>query len=468
MRIARRVLSCVTAVLIGAASTSGWSAGFQLFEQGVSGLGNAFAGSAAAEDATTVFWNPAGMSFLPEGHDHFSGGAHLLRTSAEFNKDSATTAGGRALTGGNGGDAGGNNFLPNLFYAHRFGNGLAIGLGISPQFGLKTEYAEDWVGRYQATKSELTTITVNPSISFAPTEWLAIGGGINILKADANLENKINFGTLISVQNPANGATLIPAGQLSQGADGSAKISGDDLAYGFNIGAMFKIGQATKVGVHYRSKIKVKVDGTADFTAPTAVNGIPAPLAALTPVITNNAIAGFNNNFRDQNIEAEVTLPDMFSVGGHVQIDDQWALMGDVSYTRWSEFKELRVKFKGGLPDSVTPENWDNTYKIAAGVSYKPSNRWTLRAGLAYDQQAAPDEFVTPRIPDSSRTWITLGFNVAFTPKASLDVGYAHIMVDGPSINKTSDEGLAPLRTTLRGEYDSQVDILSAQFNLRF
>jgi long-chain fatty acid transport protein len=444
------------------------AAGFQLFEQGISGLGTAYASSAAAQDATTVYWNPAGMTFLQEGNNFISGGVHLLKTKAEFTNKGSTTSSGAALRGGNGGDAGDTTPLPNLFYAHRFDSGLALGLGLSPQFGLATEYDANWVGRYQAIKSELATVSLNPTLAYRFNDWFAIGGGVNILKADAELTNKINFGAAL----PALGA--LPAGALSQQADAKLNISGDDLAYGYNLAAMFKLGEATKLGINYRSKIKVKVEGNANFTAPNVTSAVlpVGPGGALvtvpiSPAAQAQIVGAFNARFPDQDITAEVDLPEVVSLGVHTQIDPQWAIMGDLSWTNWSRFKELVIKLQGGS-ELVTPENWDDTFKASIGASYKPTDKLTLSAGLAYDQQAASDKFLTPRIPDASRTWLAFGVNFAFSNAASLDVGYAHIMVDSPKLNKTSDESVPAVRTTLRGDYDASVDILSVQFNFRF
>ena len=467
----RAVISVTVCFASAAWISNAHSAGFQLFEQSVSGLGTSFASTAAAEDASTVYWNPAGMSFLKDQNNFISAGVQILKPSAKFSNNGSTTSSGAALRGGNGGDIGEATPLPNLYYAHRFNNGLGIGVGLSSHFGLKTEYDEDWVGRYQAIKSELRTISINPSISYGFGDRFAIGGGIDIMKADAELTNKINFGAAI----PVNAA--VPAlGTFSQQADGRAKISGDDVAYGFTLGAMFKLGEATKISLTYHSKIDVKIDADASFNAPAITSAVlpVGPGGALVTVPLSAAqqaqITGaFNARFQNQGASAEVTLPEYVSLAAHSQIDEKWAVMGDITWTRWSRFDELRIKFKGGaLGDSVTQENWDDTFKVAVGVTYKPIEKLALRFGVAYDQQAADDKFLTPRIPDSSRTWVSFGIGYHFTPQASIDVGYAHIFVDNTSINRTSEESVPQLRTTVNGSYKSSVDILAAQFNYNF
>jgi long-chain fatty acid transport protein len=467
----RAVISVTVCFASAAWISNAHAAGFQLFEQSVSGLGTSFASTAAAEDASTVYWNPAGMSFLKNQNNFISAGVQILKPTAKFSNNGSTTGSGTALRGGNGGDIGEATPLPNLYYAHRFNNGLGIGVGVSSHFGLKTEYDEDWVGRYQAIKSELRTVTINPSISYGFGDRFAIGGGIDILKADAELTNKINFGAVV----PVNAAA--PAlGTFSQQADGRAKISGDDLAYGFTLGGMLKLGEATKLSLTYHSKVDVKVDGDASFSAPSITSatlpvgpGGSLVTVPLSPAQQAQITGAFNANFQNQGVNAEVTLPEYVSFAAHSQIDEKWAVMGDITWTRWSRFKELRVKFKNGtLGDSVTQENWDDTFKVAVGVTYKPIEKLALRFGVAYDQQAADDKFLTPRIPDSSRTWVSFGLGYHFTPQASIDVGYAHIFVDNTSINRLSEESVPQLRTTVNGSYKSNVDILAAQFNYNF
>jgi long-chain fatty acid transport protein len=135
-----------------------------------------------------------------------------------------------------------------------------------------------------------------------------------------------------------------------------------------------------------------------------------------------------------------------------------------LSWTHWKRFKELRVRFNNGAPDQVTPENWDDTYKIAVGASYRLNEAWMLRAGLAFDQSPVPDEFRTPRIPDADRTWLSFGANWKVSKAGSLDLGYAHILVKDSSISHPNNTG-----GTLIGDYKkSAVDILSVQYNHRF
>jgi long-chain fatty acid transport protein len=161
-------------------------AGFQLWEQSASGLGTSFASSATAEDASTVFWNPAGMTYL-QGVN-FSLAGHAIKLTTEFkNKGSNITLPGGLtpptgvpISGGDGGDPFSVAFVPNFYYAHAISERLRIGVGVGAPFGLVTEYDDGWVGRYHALKSDLMTTNINPSIAWKINDAVSIGGGLNV------------------------------------------------------------------------------------------------------------------------------------------------------------------------------------------------------------------------------------------------------------------------------------------------
>src|SRR5256885_9520434 len=142
------------------AGSEAHAAAFALYEQGVSGLGNAYAGAAAvSEDATTVWWNPAGMSWLPAGK-HITGAAAVIAPSTKFSNGASVAPPGRPL-GGDGGDAGTTVVLPSVFFAMDIGRNWNVGFVINVPFGLKTEYDSTWIGRFQGIKAEVKTVNFN-------------------------------------------------------------------------------------------------------------------------------------------------------------------------------------------------------------------------------------------------------------------------------------------------------------------
>ena len=430
------------------------SAGFQLFEQSVSGLGTSFASTAAAEDASTLWWNPAGMSYLKG--TNFSLAGHAIKPTAEFTNEGSRTflppaAGGLPLSGGNGGDAGGVAVVPNLYFTHAFTDRLSFGVGVNSPFGLTTEYDDGWVGRYHALKSALLTLNINPSIAWKINERFSIGGGLNLQYAKAELTSAIDFSTVCLGSAPAATCGALGLNVPGNAAkDGKATVKGDNWGYGFNLGAMWQIVPSTRLGFAYRSSISQDLDGDASFS------NVPAAFAA-------------NPNFQGRSIAASVDLPDTASLNVFSQIDEKWAIMGDVTWTKWSNFQELKVTSSNGAADILTTEKWKDSFRVAVGGSYKPTEKWTLRAGLAYDQSPVPDQYRTPRIPDQDRTWISFGANWKITQRGSLDFGYAHIFVKDASLNLSTAEAENRSRGNLKGTYSNpSVDILSIQYNHSF
>ncbi|MFN3750964.1 MAG: OmpP1/FadL family transporter [Thiobacillus sp.] len=397
----------MAALALAACANLAHAAGFALIEQNASGLGNAYAGqAAAATDASTIFFNPAGMTHLPDRQLVLAG--HLIKPKAEFSGSASLTIPG-VNDGGNGGDAGGLAFVPNAYFAMRLNPDVHLGLGLNAPFGLKTEYDPTWAGSTHAVKSHLKTINLNPSVAWKASKTLSLGAGLNVAYAEAILTNQA-------------------------GAAGQAKIQGDDIGWGFNLGALWQATPATRVGLAYRSEIDLTLEGSATFSGNPALNG---------PVT------------------ADVTFPDSASLSISHRVNDRWDVLADVTWTGWSDFDELRIVRASGATLSVTQENWGDSMRYSLGANYRYSDKWTLRGGVAYDKSPVPDAYRTARIPDEDRLWMAFGAQYRLSPKMVLDFGYAHLFVKDASI----DEG-----TTVRltGNYDASVDILSAQLTLNF
>lgn len=398
-----RLAACLTLAACGSAAHA---AGYALIEQNASGLGNAYAGQAAsAQDASTIFFNPAGMTMLPDRQVVLAG--HLIKPQAEFSGGVTPNIG-----GGNGGDAGGLAFVPNAYFAFRLTPDVHLGIGAFAPFGLKTDYDSTWVGRVHAIESELKTINVNPSIAWKLNDALSLGAGVSIQYIEATLTN-------------ATGAGLPPV---------IGAVKGDDYGWGFNLGLLWKASERTRFGLAYRSKIDHTLEGDLKMNGAVVV----AP------------------------VYADVTLPDSASLSAFHRINDRWDVMADVSWTSWSRFDVLNVVNAAGVSVTSTPENWDDTWRVSVGANWRLNDRLMLRGGIAYDETPVSDRYRTARIPDEDRTWLAFGAQYRLSPQSLIDVGYAHLFVKDARI----DELRTPL--TLRGEYDSAVDILSVQLTHTF
>jgi long-chain fatty acid transport protein len=337
---------------------------------------------------------------------------HLIKPQAKFSGTVTPDIG-----GGNGGDAGGLAFVPNAYFAFRLTPDVHLGVGVNAPFGLKTEYDPDWKGRTQAIESEIKTININPSIAWKASESLSLGAGLSLQYAEATLSNS------------ANGA-------------GIATVHGDDFGWGFNLGALWQLNPTTRIGLAYRSEVEHTLEGDVVFSVATPANG---------PVT------------------ADATLPDSASLSLFHKLNQKWDVLADVTWTGWSDFRELRIVRNGGVTLAETPQNWSNAYRYSVGVNYHLNDKTTLRGGLAFDESPTSDAYRTARIPDEDRTWVTFGMQYRMSEKMVLDFGYAHIFVKDARIDKTEDSNLPPVTpVNLSGTYEASVDILSAQLTLNF
>lgn len=406
-------LTLTAALSAGEAS----AAGFQLKEQSAEGLGNAFAGSSAkANDLSTIFFNPAGMTRLAG-----SGGQADFTYVAPYSDftGSATTPVGTAASGADPDDAAENAVLPSAYALWSPTDDLKFGLAINTPWGMKTVYPDGWVGRYHALESDLATINVSPNVAYRVNRWLSVGGGVQAQYAKATLSN----------------ASFTPLGDVE------STIEGDDWGWGLAAGVLVEFDEKTRMGLAYRSRVRHSLEGDASFGA------VPAPLST---------------TFVPQAAQATLVTPDTASLGAWRQINDQWAVMAEVAWTNWSVFKDLKVDL-ATLPDSTTRENWEDGWFFALGATWKPTGTVTLRSGVAYDASPVPDAWRTPRIPDADRFWLSFGLGWDIASNMQVNAGYTHIFVQ--------DSGVAlnePGKGTLTGGYDNAVDIAGIGLTVTF
>ena len=473
-----RIATALAGVALALAGGQAFGAAFALATQNVMGLGNAFAGAAAtAEDANTVWHNPAGLARI--NFPQVEQALHVVIPSAKFQNASSVNATLQPL-GGTGGNAGGAAFIPNLYGSMAINKDWHIGIGINVPFGLKTDWDDGWLGRYQALKSEIKTINVNPSVSYKVTEAFWLGAGANYQHLSATLTNNVNYsGGLATGYGQAAAAgqiTLAQAGALSlatRDLDSFAKITGDDYSWGWNVGAMYSINGdanndvgAARIGLAYRSKIKYDVQGTVAFTNPTPPT-LTGPLAPFNPVVSAVS-AGVNQKLASGGVTLAVTLPDMASLSYYQKLNDQWDILGDVTWTGWSSIPELRIVRTSGSVLSVLPENFKDTWRFSAGVNYQYSEKIVLRGGVAYDQSPVNNTDRSARLPDSDRTWVALGARYKYSSALNFDVGAAYEFVKDGSINNSGNPASIAGNGLINGNFNNHVIIVSAQANYRW
>ena len=408
--VGRELASVAVAAALGGAVSGAVAGGFGIGTQSGSGTGNAFAGGAAAADDASVAWfNPALMPLIPG--KQVAGALHALKPSFKFENTASTSP----LGTGEGGDGGDWAYVPNAFFTMAINPNWSFGLALNVPFGLKTEYEDGWRGQFTALKSEIKTVNINPSIAYKISDMVSIGAGFSYQKIEAELTN-------------------------IAGAPGISKLEADDDGYGFNLGVMIQASPTTRIGAHYRSKIKYDLEGDVTFSVAAAGNS---------------------------NIRADLEVPDSFSVSFYQALGTNWELMGDLTWTGWSSLQQLQViRTSGPLAGATLTTlqfQWDDTWRYGIGANYKMNPQTKLRFGLAFDETPTNDTYRTPRLPDEDRTWVALGVQYKPSKTSILDFGYAHEFIKDASINNS--QGAAG---QLVGTFKNKADIFSIQYSQSF
>jgi long-chain fatty acid transport protein len=425
-------LRLIPALIAIAFSGSAAAAGFQLLEQNASGLGNAYAGSAAvAENASTIFYNPAGMTQLKDVE--VSTGVAMISASYQFNNNGSSTG----VLSGNA-DGGTDGYVPNAYLSWRVAKDISVGLGIGAPFGLMTEYNNPWSGAAQSLKFQIKTINVNPSVAWRANDWLSIGGGVSYQTIDAEYVRAV---AIMSTPYPFASTT--------------ATLKLNDTAWGWNAGALFTLSPATKIGVSYRSTVKYDVTGNVALSGPMAAT-----------------LAGAGGA---SDVKASVKLPDTFILSATQKLGDQWELLGDISWTGWSSIPKIDIIRTSGALSGQLAQRLDtefrDTWRVAAGANYQLNDAWKLKLGLAYDQ--TPVKGATTRLvslPDNDRVWFSVGTQWKPAKNTTIDVGATYLLIKDTEINNDQSTGSSAStnRGIVKGTYDNSAIILGAQLSMAF
>lgn len=418
--LAATTLACLT--LINEAKASS----IQLMEQNASGLGNAYAGqAAAAENASTIFSNPAGMTQLPGAQ--VSGALAMIKPSFNFTDSGASQSPipGVVPLGTNGGDAGHWAAIPAAYLSWAVGHDIWLGVGLTVPFGLATDYDSAFMGRFQSQQAQFKTYDVNPSIAWKANEVVSLGVGVSYQYA----QFKFNSAQLVAVP-----------------VVGRAHLYMDDAHWGWNAGILFNLPTRTRIGLSYRAAVKHDFDG--DFT----ISGVPGVGAISAPVAMS------------------IKLPDTLSLGVAQSLGERWTVLADYTYTHWSTMQSVPIDTTAasGLGAAGTTLNtlefhFKDTYRVGLGANYQWSDKLMLKAGIAYDESPVTEQYRLVALPDSNHTYLTIGAKYAFSTKTTLDIGYGHVFMAPSSVHQARGT-----QGTVDGDYHNRADIISAQLSYSF
>jgi long-chain fatty acid transport protein len=437
-----RGLGAVLAVSVLAASGAASAAGFYIQEQSAAGVGRAHAGNvAAADDASTIYYNPAGMTQLPgiqvdQGIDLIVPDAGLKDLGTV---DHSPVAPNSRPGGGNGGNPGSATPLGNFYVSAQIPDQqIWVGLGVSVPIGFAAKYEQNSFARYDSIDSFVETFDIAPTIAIKLNDWLSFGIGLDEQYAYVKLRSAV--------------PDALAAGGPSIATDGRLTLSGHTWSTGFNGGLLFTPDPDTKIGLSYRYGIQHNIRGSLQIAN---LQGVLA--------LANGQVTG----------TAALNEPDVVQAGFSRKIAPDWTLLGEFDFYTWSNFQEINIKTNSALIGNlVTAENYQDSYSFSLGAEYQLDPRLRLRGGVKYDQTPTVDGFRDTRVPDGDRYWIATGLHYDLTEHAGIDFSYSHLFVDDNNINLNRQffANIPGLLTTssIRAESSVSIDILAAGLTYKF
>jgi len=401
--------------------------GLLLYEFGTAEPGLAAAGYAArAQDASTAFTNPAGMTLL-EGTQALAGG-QLMWLNNRFSIGDGTSP---ALGGDTGGRAlGANGFVPGAgaFLTHGISPDLKLGFSIAGNFGSVIDYDDQWVGRYRVQQATLLGIQFVPSVAYRVTDRLSVGAGINAVYGVFKQQVAIN--------------NLLPAA-----ADGRLEVDDKSWGFGANLGLLYEVDPGTRVGLTWVSQVDL------DFRAPAQFSGLGPGLSALLA----------SRGLLDAQLSIGTRIPQQVMASAFSQIDERWAVLGNVGWQQWSKFGQVAI----GIDNTANPVAlttsipFKDTWHVAAGAQYRLSDPWRLNFGVAYDSGFQDGGSVSPLLPVNA-AW---RFGVGGEQQISRSVkwGIAGELLYGGTLDVNQRSVLPPAaggRGDLAGSYSNTTSVV--------
>lgn len=445
-------------IMMMGASTLAMASGYHFGTQSVSAQSTANSSAAEAADASTIFFNAAGMTKL-EG-TNFSGALSLVAPSVEYSNATGnyTSPGNpRPVAGAISGQTSGKITedliaVPQVYLTHQLNNTVTLGLGIYVPFASETEYQRNSVLRYNLNATSLKTMDINPTVAFKLNEQHSVAVGVIAQHAEATLRQYANFGAPI-----ANGSF-----------DGYADVEGKDWGFGYNLAWMWDINDNTRIGLNYRSEIKHTLEGTAKWTRQTTPSG---PL--------NTTLATYFPN--SESASVKINTPESLSLHALHKLDRKTTLFGDITWTKHSRFSSAELVYgtdktlAGQSKITYLNPKWKDTYKIAIGASYQLTEPLQLRAGIAFDKSPVPDDaHRLATMPDNDRYWFSVGGKYDLSKQSSVDFAYSYIHIKDAKANvdgRCQTQGQTTCvssQTVGSADYKSSAQILGVQYNHRF
>ena len=432
--------------------------GFGIYEQGACVMSRGGAGVAEpCDDGSAIYLNPAGVTG-PKGV-LVSGGATVVFGSGSFTSDQGVTS---KLDSGVAAP-------PHAYFQYRASDALAIAVGLYAPYGLSIKWPLDFGGRFVSYDSSLKTFYVQPTVAYAINDGVSVGGGLTIAMSSVNLRRRQDLAAVPLGNVPGATFGLLVDNQTDF-VDTSLSASGAN-GMGANLGVIVKAHDRVRIGARYLTHVKLAYDGESSFTPisgsyrVTKENPIGLPVGTPLDALVSQVVGAL----QDQDARTELDMPAQLVIGLSVHANALLKIFADYQWVGWSAFDTVTLDFSNPVPpDERLVQNYRNTSAVRLGMEFQAAPTLRVSAGYFYNQAAAPDETVTPLLPEARRNHVTAGLGWNLHSSMTLDVAYQfvrHADRRGRIVNPAAGE--LPTTALNSGVYRSRADLLGITLTYR-
>jgi len=349
--------------VMGLAAVAGGSAraaGIAVDLQSARGVGMAGSLVGAVDDASGIYFNPAGIA-QGQGLEVELGTAPIIPSFTVKNPA------GEELKGVS------NIITPvHLYATWGISDEWTVGIGVFTPYGLKVEWEPDWEGREIIKKADLKIYNINPTAAYRNGPF-RIGGGLQIVRATVELTKDINL--------LDNGYVGVDLGAGAWGVGGNVGVQYD------------AIPKVLTLAATYRSSVNLNFSGNAHF---------------------ENVPPSYTGTFKDQTATTKLKLPDTFGFGIAVRPIPELVIDLDLNYFAWQQFQAIDIKFENPQLNTYEAKQWAHSWNYRIGAEYTLNEHIQLRTGILYDKNPGPTYTLLPDIPDTDRINIGIGGTYRF------------------------------------------------------
>lgn len=339
-------------------------------------LGGAF--TARADDASALFYNPAGLAFLT-GVRFKAGLGFGDRTLKDY-----WPAGDVTLSSSP------NDFLGSLAAAWQPVRRITLAVGVFSPYSYQASWTPNFGLDWDCRENKLRATSIRTVLAVEVFKGFAVSGGLDLVTSSLDWKHFVTYGP-------------------DAYAEFRHRLHGHGL--GFVAGVLWKIVPAIQVGARYHKAVTIDYAGAA---YPIVYNIGPSGAPPGAPAGTLLA-SGPYGYFPYQDVAGQMTFPSELVVGAALTPFSRLTVSADVLWARWHDFGDwvFRPVQEGGDPDygtqGVTLGLGDVT-NLKAGVEYRLAKRLALRAGYAHLQSSVDAARRTMVYPDLARNVYSFGF----------------------------------------------------------